>query len=212
LSLLLLSLLSLPCTAAAGPASQPASTRPTWELVRGENYAIAVPEGWRKMDGLMPHQLVFRQGDGIGVPAVDETGSPLQIGMMVEKFAKTDDTLEDGAKKLVRSAKNNARLRLVGQEFLEPLKLSDGTAALLLWTEFIKDGDRHSLQLKMLAKDKDSGAWIVSAHIVGGKDSKLPQRDSALAVWLAAHVKSFCFDTTRFDAAALDRACMKPAR
>ena len=67
---------------------------------------------------------------------------------------------------------------------METIKLSDGTEAMLLKVEFIKDGNRRSLQMKLVAKDTDSNAWIVSGHLVGGKESKWPTADSSLAKWL----------------------------
>src|SRR5439155_6327458 len=49
-----------------GPASRPAAA--PWDIVKGDGFALAVPRGWRKMDGISPRMIVFRQGDGIIVP------------------------------------------------------------------------------------------------------------------------------------------------
>ena len=58
----------------------------------------------------------------------------------------------------------------------------------LLTAEFLKGGDRRSLQMKLVVREGDGTTWIVSGHVVGGKDSKWPKADSKYAKWLrAAH-------------------------
>jgi hypothetical protein len=54
---------------------------------------IAVPAGWRNFDNLKPNMILFRQGDGVGVPILDETRAPLQIGLTVERFAKSKESI-----------------------------------------------------------------------------------------------------------------------
>jgi hypothetical protein len=189
----------------AGLLAQAAEGKKEWEKVSGDGYAIAVPAGWRTFDMGGP-MMLFRQGDGIGVPVVDETGAPIQIGLTVEKFVRTTDTLEEGAKKMARNAKNNPRLKLVGEEKTEPLKLADGTDAMLVTTRFIKEQTRGSLQMKMVVKDQASNGWVVSGFLVSGKDSKVPVEGSPLAMWLRAHVVSFCFDGAKVDEGAMKRA------
>ena len=188
-----------------GSAAGAAEGKKAWEKVSGEGFAIAVPAGWRTFD-MGGRMVLFRQGDGIGVPLVDETGAPIQIGLTVEKFAGTTDTIEEGAKKLAQNARNNPRLKLIGEEKIEPVKLADGTDAMLVTTRFIKEGTRGSLQLKMVVKDQASNGWVVSAFLVSGKESKVPVEDSPLAKWLRAHVVSFCFDGAKMDEGAMKKA------
>lgn len=167
---------------------------------------IAVPKGWRDSKKLGPNIVLFRGGDGIGVPAFDETRAPLQIGLTVEKFADAKEPLKSIMNDLVEAAKKAPRLELVGKETVETIRLSDGTEAMLLKVEFIKEGRRRSLQMKLVAKDAGSNAWIVSGHLVGGKESRWPTTDSTLAKWLEAHVRSFTLEATKFDAEKVNAA------
>lgn len=89
---------------------------------------------------------------------------------------------------------------MVGKESIETIKLSDGSEAAFLKAEFIKEGTRRSLQMKLVVKDADSNAWIVTGFLAGGKESKWPTAESSLAKWLAAHVTSFSLDEKQFDA------------
>jgi hypothetical protein len=174
-------------------------TQKQWEVVRAAGASIAVPKDWRAVKSPQRQMLLYRQGDGIGVPAVDETGAPLQIGLTVERFAKTKESLKEGAEGLVKATSNNARLKQIGKESVDPLKLADGNEGMLLTMEFIKDTDRHSLQMKMLVKDKETNGWVISGFIVGGKDSKIPTANSDLTKWLRVHLESFVFEDKKLD-------------
>jgi len=164
----------------------------------GEGFALVIPPGWRNITDLaFGNRKLYLNGDGIGPPAIDETGAPLQIGMTVEMWANTTDSLEKGLEDLISNAKRNRRLEFVGEAKVDSYRLTDGTNAALLTMGFIKEGRRRSLQMKLLAKDSDSNGWIVSAFLVGGKDSTIPTADSTVAKLLRAHVTSFCFDPAR---------------
>jgi hypothetical protein len=177
-----------------------------WEEVSVGAGKIAVPKGWRSFTRLGPNTVLYRQGAGIGVPALDETKSPLQIGLTVEKFPGSKDPVDEVMGGLVEAAKKAPRLTLLGKEHVQAIKLSDGTEAMLLKAEFIKEESRHSLQLKLVAKDAESNAWIVSGYVVGGNESKWPTPDTSLAKWLEAHITSFCLDGTKFDAENVEAA------
>jgi hypothetical protein len=158
------------------------------------------------MDGMKPTMPIYRQGDGLGVPAVDETGAPLQIGLTVEKFPPAEESTETIAKELARSATKNPQLKMVGNESVEAVKLSDQTAATLVTTEFIKGGDRRSLQMKLIGKDGKGQIWIVSGFMVGGKESKWPTPKSKLGVWLRAHLVSLTLTGKDIDQKNLEAA------
>ena len=176
-------------------------------VVPVQSSRIAVPKGWLDVPALTSD--LYRQGDGIGVPATDETGAPLQIGLTVKKHGEAKESLKEIVSQLIAGAKLDSRLQMVGKGIVVPFKLSDGTDALLLTAEFIKGGDRRSLQIKVVAKDKQSNVWIVSGHLVGGKNSKWPTAGSSLAGWLAAHLTSFTLDEKKFDAKRVEAAYAK---
>jgi hypothetical protein len=177
----------------------PAQAEKPWEGVRIGGASIAVPKNWRAVPSPQRQMVLFRQGDGIGVPAVDETNSPLQIGLTVERFPKTTETLKEGIDGLVKAAQRNRRLKQVGKESIDTIQLADGTDAMFLTMEFIKDRDRRSLQMKMLVKDENANGWVISGFIVGGQDSKIPTPGSDVSKWLRAHLESFVFDANRMD-------------
>ena len=194
------------CVLCAFPAPAAEPTKPP-EVIKGEGFAIVVPAAWRDMKNPPGKIVLFRQGDGAkNVPAVDETGQPLQIGLLVERYPNTKDAIEDGIQKLARNAQNDPRLERIGPAAIDKVKLTDGADAMLLTNEFVKDAKRHSLQLKMLVKDAADNGYVVSAFVVAGKESKLAGRDSALVAWLAAHVKSFCLDAAKVDVKPVEQA------
>jgi hypothetical protein len=204
-SIIRMSLVGLAITAPPDGAADKGDERP-WEVVSFSHVRIAVPRGWRSFDGIKPHMPLYRQGDGIGVPALDETNAPLQIGLTVEKFPNTKESVDEIVSGLAENAKKVPRLELVGKESVETIELSDGTEAMLLKMEFIKERRRRSLQLKLVAKDTDSNAWIVSGHLVGGKESTWPTADSSLAKWLQTHLTSFSLDEEKFDTEKVEAA------
>ncbi|MBA7573749.1 hypothetical protein ES708_15554 [subsurface metagenome] len=85
----------------------------------------------------------------------------------------------------------------VGEADIEHYILNDGTEAFLLTMECIKETYRRSLYMNLLAKDKDSNGWVISASIVGGKNSKIPKANSELTHIIRSHILSFCFDKTK---------------
>jgi hypothetical protein len=97
-------------------------------------------------------------------------------------------------KALVEAARKVPALELVGQESVEEVTLADGTEALLLTAEFVKEQRRRSLQMKLLARDKDAASYVLSGFLVGGKESQVPTPTSGLARWLRAHLTSFTLD------------------
>ena len=167
---------------------------------------IAVPKGWRSFDGIQPHIVIYRQGDGIGVPMFDETDSPLQIGLTAEKLAPAKQSVTEVIDDLIEQAKKAPQLELVGKESVEDVKLADGTAGKLLTAEFLKGGDRRSLQMKLVVREGDGTTWIVSSHVVGGKESMWPKADSKYAKWLRAHLTSLSLDPKKFDAEQVQAA------
>jgi hypothetical protein len=107
---------------------------------------------------------------------------------------------------LVKGAKASPQLEMVGKELIEPIKLADGTEAMLLTAEFIKEKRRRSLQMKLVVKGSDSAYWVVSGFLVGGKESKTPTPGSERSKWLRSHLVSFIFDQKKLDESKLRTA------
>ena len=191
-------------TVAIATDERPAAT--AWDVAASGSVSVAIPRGWRNFDGMAPRMVIYRQGDGVGVPFADETGSPLQIGLTVEKFATSDDTTELIAKKTAEGAKRDPRLESIGDGTFVPVTLSDRTEGTFFTKEFIKSGHRRSLQMKLVVKDAETRVWVVSGYIVGGKDSRLPTPSSSLALWLKAHMLSLTVGGQAIDPKPLETA------
>ena len=188
--------LSLAAACESAKAQPPDSA---WVTIAVGTGKIAVPKGWRDFRGIRPPMIIYRQGDGIEVPVVDETRSPFQTGLTVEKLPAAKESVGEIIDGLIKGAKQAPRLELAGKETVEDVKLADGTAGKLMTAEFVKEGRRRSLQMKLVVKDDQGTAWIVSAHLVGGLQSKWPKPGSKYAKWLRAHVTSLSLDPKKFD-------------
>jgi hypothetical protein len=191
---------------AASSGDAPAADEMKWEAVAVGSGKMAVPAGWRSFENIKPGMVLFRQGDGIGVPILDDTRSPLQIGLSVEKIEKSKETVKEVVDGLITAAKKAPRLELIGKETVKDIKLSDGAEAQLLTTQFLKEKRRLSLQMKLVVKDTDANVWIVTGFMVGGKDSRRPTEESDLAGWLRAHMTSLTLDPKKFDEEKINKA------
>ncbi len=199
--------LLLPLALASFVSAQqaPRSSDP-WQVVRVGPGSIAVPRDWRILDGLRPRTLVFRQGDGIGIPLLDDTGQPLQAGVVVEEHFSAKKNLREIADEILAGAQADSRLKPLADPRVDALKLTDSTEALFMSSMFLKEGQRRSLQLKLIARSADSRLWLVSAFLVGGKDSRWCTVDSELGRWLGAHVLSLTLTPAALDEGRLREA------
>jgi hypothetical protein len=184
--------------------AQPATQRGKWQVVREKDFGIVVPTGWRNFPRPMGTMRLHLTGDGVLVPIVDETGAPLQLGLTVEKFANSKETLQEGIDALTKTAKAQPALTLVGKESVEAVTLKDGTMAMVLTTEFLKERTRHSLYLKMVAKDAAGNGFVVTGFLVGGRESKWPTKESRMAQWVRAMVESFVLDGEKAEAGPVE--------
>jgi hypothetical protein len=161
-----------------------------WEVAKAGPLSVAVPRGWRNLDGVRPNIPVFRQGDGIGIPALDDTGEPLQAGLVVEELTRAKGSLREVAADILAGVKRDSRLKPIADSRVESVKLSDSTDALFLTSFFLKEGHRRSVQLKLIARGSDSRTWMVSGFLVGGEASAWCTPKSDMSKWLRAHLQS----------------------
>ncbi|MBN2056794.1 hypothetical protein JW905_17835 [bacterium] len=185
---------------ACGTSDEAKETENYWEAYHGDGFSIVIPSGWRKM----PSDILFLNGDGIGGPIMDETGSPLQIGFMIEFLGQMEGTLRQAAGQILESLEANHQFKVEKKEVQE-IRLSDGTEGILLITRFIKDEPRRSLYLKLLTKDHKGNGWIANAWIVAGRTSAFATAHSEPARRLRLHLASFCFDDAKLDISAIDQ-------
>ena len=77
-----------------------------------DDFHMIIPSGWRELSINAGAIVFFLNGDGLGFPAIDDTGSPLQVGMTVEKFANLTISLEEWENRLANGFKKDSRLKL----------------------------------------------------------------------------------------------------
>ena len=164
-----------------------------------DDFHMIIPSGWRELPINAGAIVFFLNGDGLGFPAIDDTGSPLQVGMTVEKFANHTISLEEWENRLANGFKKDPRLKLKEQKIERDITLSDGLKANLLLFEFIKSNTRQSLQMKLFTKDQKFNGWVVSAWLVGGKGSEIPRIDSGNRKFLEVFLKSFCLNKSKLN-------------
>lgn len=185
---------------------QPAEQSP-WEVEHSEEFSVAVPRGWRRFPLPAASRPLHLIGDGIGLPALDDTEQPLQAGFMVERFAATEEPAATGAKENLNGLKTSPLFEILGEPTVQEVKLSDGTPAALLTVEFLrKDKNRKSHFMKLFAKDQNSVGWVVTAFLVAGKDSQFATKHPEIPRRLKAQVLSFCFDKAKFSDAGVKAA------
>lgn len=193
-------------SAATQPAvTQPAATQPTSDVVRGDGYAIRLPKGWRDDPTVLLNggQNVLNVRDGRSF--VDEVGQPLLIGITVRKSPIGVAWLTRFPEMHARKAETSRpQLTLIGEATTRPITLADGTAAVILITQFNKQPQRHLLRYELFAfKQQDGSGWLVTGEIEGAGRSKLPSPRGEAANWLLAHVVSFVFDADKQDLSPL---------
>ena len=153
-----------------------------------EEYTLKVPSKWKKLR-FGGNFSLFLRGDGIQLPATDE-GSPLQAGLTVERYENIKESAVEGAKQLGEAAKQAPRFKPLGEPSISKITLPDGSEAALLSIQGTKAGNRSSLQMKLLVKAKGNVGFVVSAFLVGGKDSKIAVPSSKEAKALIKCLKS----------------------
>jgi len=171
----------------------------SWMVATGEGCAIAVPRDWKSLDKFSPQVLVFRQSNGTdNIPTVDETGSTLQLQIIVEKVRMVPG-LSDSANVLASRIMNEPHVDVMERPNGQDFKLTDGSPAFILTTEVAKNG-QHMLIMKLLTKTTEDAGFVVTGTITAGKDSPIASGASPLGKWLAAMIKSFVRDVSKFDA------------
>jgi len=206
----LLLLLALTGVICAADQSAPAVG---WETVSTGPAKVAVPKGWKNVDGRQRLIPIWRYADGVGVPSVDETGTRLVIILTVATPPPSKDSAEAIARELAKREGRDPRAEMDGgkppvqvTQSIEPVTLHDQTAGTLVTTEYIKDDESRILSTKLVAKGSDGRVWVVTGRLQGGKDSKWPTAKSSLATWLRAHVVSLTLTGKEVDPKSLEAA------
>jgi hypothetical protein len=193
LSLSAFAILMLAISAFAQDSKPPADDADApWEIAKTEGAALAVPKGWENLDKFTPQVLIFRKNK-----TADVATEP-QMQLVLERV-KVDPPLEQAMGVIAARILKEPNTDMVSRPVGENIKLADGTAAMIMAMEVIKDGKQRQLHLKVLAKTDATTGYIVTGTISAPKDSKVATADSADAKWLRELVKSMVIDPEKLD-------------
>jgi hypothetical protein len=192
-------LIAAAAMAQAQTTTHPHEASPPWSVMHEKEFSIAVPSDWHKLEFPSFKTVLHLTGDGKGLPHLDETGSPLQTGMSIERFQNVRQTPEEGSAFMLRNLRADPNMEIIGEPKVESVQLSDGTHAVLQTTEFFRtDKHRRSYHMKLIAEDANKVGWVVVGWTVGGKESSMTEQKARHVQRLRAHLLSFCFDRARF--------------
>lgn len=172
------------------------AAEPSWMAINETGFSMIIPGAWRRISMREGDPLrLYLSGDGVGAAPMDDTGEPLQLGIVVERATATKETAEELAKKSLQGVRDDPKAALLSEGTIQPIQLCDGSKAALLTTEFLrKDKDRKSVYLKVIAVDRQSVEWSATAWMVLGKKAIPNHR---LLNKMRSHIMSFCFDPKR---------------
>lgn len=178
-----------------------------WQVIRGDGFAMAIPDGWLEMDPPDDSVKMVRIGDGIGIPPVDEQGQPLQAGFVVETHPGPYEDPKQLAEELIATLKSDDGARIQGEPYVRDIVLCDGSPAEFVAVEFERPAQaRKSLFTQVVSADDEGNGWVTSGYVVTGEESQVSSQESMAAAWLASHVLSFCHDEAKFDESIVRKA------
>lgn len=178
-----------------------------WSVVRTEDYAVAVPDGWHDVAPPADNVVLLRVGDGIGIPPIDEHGEPLQAGMIVERREGEFENAEQITNLLLSELTDDPAAELIGEPVRTEIALCDDTPAEFVAVAFNRPAERRkAVFTQVFAIDEAKDGWVASGYLVSGPDSAVTDMESLATTWLASHVLSFCPEPTNFDVAGVRAA------
>ena len=176
---------------------------------KGKTWAIAAPTDWRnKSSSLKPPIELYLTGDGCaGIPIVDGTISPLQIGMSVDVLPKGSGTPEELSAQYTRELKSSERFKLRREVVVDSIQLADGSTALLHSAEFDRiEKRRLSFYYKTISPRKDGHVVVATGWLACGRPGSLFAKKSGILNVLKACVTSLGAESNRVDASSVQKA------
>jgi len=183
---------------ATAQESKPPAVDPDapFEIASVEGAAIAVPRGWENLDKFTPSVLIFRKNKSNEAAA--QTPSEPQIQIILEKI-RIHPPIEQAMGVVAQRILAEPATDMVSRPAGENIKLADGTPAMIMTIEVIREGKKRQLILKVLAKSDDKNGFIVTGTVSAPKESKIPTADSAETKWLRELVKSLVLNPEKLD-------------
>jgi len=173
----------------------------------GEGWAIAAPAEWRDSQIKTKVIVLYLTGSGVGgVPAVDGTLAPLQIGIAIDVFDKTEMSPREKAQKDVAELKALTKMFKVRSEpSLEDVELSDGVKAAFLSLEFDRlDNNRLSFQFRVYVAGSEKKLIVANGFLACGRGG-----GAGILTFLKAHAMSLVLDAKKVDQERLKKVYTK---
>jgi hypothetical protein len=194
---------SPPPPAGAGTTAPPQPTllvgefqvdpRQYWDVARTEDFGIVIPRNWSQItENLPPTVRLYMVRHGV----IDETGNPLDVGLMIEQFPDHPRTLDEELSRIVQRYRAEQQVEVIDEPRAQTLTLGDGNEARLLLIELLihDKTTRRSVNAKLVTIDQQKNAWVVSGYVVAGQQSVVATLQSGIFQRLLAHVESFSLD------------------
>ncbi len=178
-------------------------------IYKGETWAIVAPKDWRTTSfALEPPIELYLTGDGrAGIPIVDGTLSPLQIGMSVDVLSKGSGTPEEISAQYTRDLKTSARFKLRHEVVVDSIQLADGSTALLHSSEFDRiDKRRLSFHYKVISPRKDGRVVVATGWLACGRPNSFFAKKSGILYVLKECVTSLASESNKVDTRPAEKA------
>lgn len=191
-------------------AQDSAKVSPTRTVIhKGKTWAIVAPKDWRTSSYTLKSPTEsYLTGDGrAGMPIVDGTLSPLQIGMSVDVLPKGSGTPEEISTQYTRDLKTSGIFKLRHEVAVDSIQLSDGSTALLHSSEFDRvDKGRLSFYYKTISPRKDGRVVVATGWLSCGRPGSLFAKKSGILYVLKACVTSLASESNKVDIRPAEKA------
>ena len=182
-----------------------------WTVYTDGTFGMAFPSDWQPLPPSGPARFVAL-GNGIGLPAEDEHGDPLQVGLAVEAWPGPWADLDAFLAEVVTGVEHDPAIEQLHRLTTYDTAICGTWPARMAIFEFDKAGsDRRSQYLKLVALDRAQQGWIALGWSVAGRDSALVKGDGLMVRNLEPWLRSFCPEVDRVDLRALQQMRDHPA-
>lgn len=200
------------CVTFISYAQDSAKTPPTGTVIhKGKTWAIVAPSGWRNKSSSLkpPIELYLTGGGRAGIPIVDGTLSPLQIGMSVDVLPKGSGTPEELSAQYTRELKTSGQFKLRHDVVVATIQLADGSTAILHSAEFDRiDKGLLSFYYKVISPRKDGRVVVATGWLACGKPNSFFARKSGILNVLKTCVTSIASASNKVDTRPVEKALL----
>jgi hypothetical protein len=174
-------------------------SRGYWDIAQTSEYAIIIPRNWSQViDKDVPEaSTLYLVKRGV----IDETGNPVEVGLMIERFPSPERTVDEEIDRLIVRYRQLEQTELITDPLVQNVQLAGGASGQLLLLEMLTQGKvaRRSSVVKLLTADENNTTWIVTGYVASGHESIIGTPQSNIFQMLLTHVSSFSLDPQTVD-------------